>query len=257
LPDFVVTSIIRYAISNGIFYEPSPGVIAHTAASARLATDRDIHDYSRMASAEISSLLVAIPEMVAQKQELKDDGPSSAAPIAFPGYNNIFEYFGTKPEAAQRYFTFLAARSRFPRWSADFLVEAWDWKSLGEGPVVDVGGSAGSSSIVLAKALPNVKFVVQDNSAEALQGGEALTKSQNLQERITFSEHDFFTPQPVKAKAFLFKNILHDWPHADCVKMIRALLPALEEGAHVLVGESIMPDPPASRISAWDDHAIR
>ncbi|MCJ1251160.1 hypothetical protein MMC30_008391 [Trapelia coarctata] len=257
LPDVIVTSTIRYAISNGIFCETVPGVIAHTAASARLASDADIHDYAVMCAAEISELLVNMPETVIQKQALKEKGPASASNVAYPEYVNIFEYFGKNPEAAQRYFTFLAARGRLPRWSPSCLVMAWDWASVGAGPVVDVGGSVGLTSLVLAQAFPSINLVSQDISVEAIKEGEALVISSDLQHRVTFSHHDFFTPQPVAAKAYIFKNILHDWPDADCVRMIKALLPALEDGAHVLVAESIMPDPPATRIGAWDDRAIR
>jgi tRNA G46 methylase TrmB len=43
------------------------------------------------------------------------------------------------------------------------LLPGFDWASLKKGDlVVDVGGGVGSSTLVLAKQYPDLKFVVQD-----------------------------------------------------------------------------------------------
>jgi hypothetical protein len=43
------------------------------------------------------------------------------------------------------------------------IIVGFDWKSLPAGAlVVDVGGGIGSSTMRLAKAYPNIKFIVQD-----------------------------------------------------------------------------------------------
>ena len=43
--------------------------------------------------------------------------------------------------------------------------QGFDWKSLPKnGIVVDVGGGVGSSSLVIARANPDLKVVVQDRS---------------------------------------------------------------------------------------------
>lgn len=64
----------------------------------------------------------------------------------------------------------------------------------------------------------------------------------DLQGRIEFMTHDFFHPQPVKgADVYLLRWILHDWPDAYCVKILRALRPALKKNVRVLVAEAVMP----------------
>ena len=45
---------------------------------------------------------------------------------------------------------------------AAFLIESFNWASLGGGKVVDIGGSSGGVSILLAEAFPHLNFVVQD-----------------------------------------------------------------------------------------------
>lgn len=138
LPELITTRIIRYAIANGVLCEEPVGVIKHTAASARLAIDRDMHNFCLMWSAEISSILVKLPEALARKQALGDKGPASAANIAFPEYVDLFDYFEKRTDAAQRYSTYLASRAKIPCWSASYLIRACDWDSVGSGTVVDV-----------------------------------------------------------------------------------------------------------------------
>ncbi|KAH8821291.1 putative O-methyltransferase [Xylogone sp. PMI_703] len=257
LPELITSRVIRYAIANGLLHEEPIGIISHSAASARLAIDRNMHNYCLMWSSEISSLLVKLPEALARKQAYGDKAPEAAANLAFPEYMSLFDYFEKRTDAAQRYSTYLASRAQIPCWSADYLVKAWDWSSIGSGTVVDVGGSAGLTSVILAQAYPSIHIVNQDLSLEALKEGEAEIKKLGLDFRISFAHHDFFTPQTVSAKAYIFKSILHDWSDEACVKIIRALLPALADDAHVLVAECLMPHPPALRASAWEYEAKR
>jgi hypothetical protein len=43
-----------------------------------------------------------------------------------------------------------------------------------------------------------------------------------------------FEPQPVQADIYMLKWILHDWPDAESVAILRALRPALRPGARVV-----------------------
>ena len=42
------------------------------------------------------------------------------------------------------------------------VVKAYDWSSLGEAVVVDVGGSSGAIALEIVKAFPSIRAVVQD-----------------------------------------------------------------------------------------------
>lgn len=56
----------------------------------------------------------------------------------------------------------------------------------------------------------------------------------DLANRVSFSEHDLFKPQPVAADIYILKLILHDWPTNECIAIIRSLIPALKIGSRVL-----------------------
>lgn len=88
-------------------------------------------------------------------------------------------------------------------------------------------------------------------------GRRIIAQDADLQQRITFREHDFFHPQPVQADVYFFRHVLHDWSDADCIRIIQALVPALKDGARVLVSEGVMPEPPATRSALLEDKQVR
>lgn len=125
--------------------------------------------------------------------------------------------------------------------AASFLAEGFDWASLGEATVVDVGGSSGGVSILLAERFPALNFVVQDLS-EAIEGAAEKVPT-NVARRIRFMTHDFFTDQTVVAKVYLLRAIFHNWPDAYCVKILQKLIPALQDGAKIIINDSLLPEP--------------
>lgn len=68
------------------------------------------------------------------------------------------------------------------------------------------------------------------------EAGPAFAKNvpEELKSRVRFQAHDFFTPQTVQADIYMIKLILHDWPDAESVKILRGLIPALRPGSKVL-----------------------
>jgi hypothetical protein len=96
-----------------------------------------------------------------------------------------------------------------------------------------------------AQEFPSLSFVVQDISNHMLSQARG-TANQDLEGRVTFQQHDFFTPQPVHdANAFLLRQCLHNYNDRDCVKILRGLVPALERchpGTPLLANEIILPE---------------
>jgi 6-hydroxytryprostatin B O-methyltransferase len=72
-----------------------------------------------------------------------------------------------------------------------------------------------------------------------------------------FVSHDFYTPQTTKADIYILRHILHDWADGDVVRILQNLLPALTDGARVLVSEGVVPEPPAKRMNTLDEKQIR
>jgi SAM-dependent methyltransferase len=123
------------------------------------------------------------------------------------------------------------------------LAEHYPWDSIGNGTVVDVGGSKGHISVLLAQRYPDLNFVVQD-LPEALTGAAEAVPSE-VADRIKFQEHDFFMPQTVQADVYLFRNIFHNWPDAFAINILQQLVPALRKGSRIVIHDYLLPRPGA------------
>ena len=111
--------------------------------------------------------------------------------------------------------------------------------------------------MALAKRLPNARLIVQDINVEGMKmGQELIAKDALLNDRITFMKHSFFEPQRTSADIYFFKHVLHDWSDQDCIKIIRALVPALKDGARILVMEGVLPRSSVGRTALLEDMQV-
>lgn len=125
--------------------------------------------------------------------------------------------------------------------SPSFLVQGYPWDKVGNGTVVDVGGSKGKISMLLAQQYPGLKCTVQDLPEMIADAAEKLPS--DLQGRIEFQAYDFFTPQTKQADLYLFRNIFHNWSDSHAVKILKALTNALQPGAKIVINEYLLPEP--------------
>ena len=101
-------------------------------------------------------------------------------------------------------------------------------------------------SAFLAQKFPSLRFVVQDLPATTAEIGPATAYMLpgDVKERVTLMEHDFFEPQPVQgADVYMFRFVFHNWSDEYCLKILRALVPAMRPGAKVVVNDHCMPEP--------------
>ena len=123
-------------------------------------------------------------------------------------------------------------------YSLRHLTDGYAWDSIHSGVVVDVGGSHGDASFALARKYPGLSLIVQD-LAEVV----ANTKEEEGL-NVKFMAHDFFEEQPVKnADVYLYRCTFHNWPDKYCIKILKALVPALKRGACVLIMDLVLPLP--------------
>ncbi|KAK8064426.1 hypothetical protein PG994_007064 [Apiospora phragmitis] len=105
------------------------------------------------------------------------------------------------------------------------------------------GGGGGHFARDLAEVYPAFSVIVQDLPRVIRQTVEDQKNSPGSGS-ITYQAHNFFAEQPVKnADVYFMRHIFHNHPDAECVKILEALLPALKQGARVLVSEYIVPPP--------------
>jgi hypothetical protein len=99
---------------------------------------------------------------------------------------------------------------------------------------------------------------VQDISSHMLSEAQGIA-IQDLEGRLTFQQHDFFNPQPVHdASAFLLRQCLHNYNDRDCIKILRGVVPALEQcnpGTPLLINDIILPE--SSTMTRHEERHIR
>ncbi|KAF9016933.1 O-methyltransferase [Hymenopellis radicata] len=126
----------------------------------------------------------------------------------------------------------------------DVILRGFKWHDLPKGSVlVDVGGGVGSSSLLIAKANPHLKVVVQDREAVTKES-EAFWKLSYpeaiSQDRVKFQAHDFFEPQPDNnATVYMMRFITHDWSNRKARQILQSVRAGARPDTRLIVIETI------------------
>jgi O-methyltransferase domain/Dimerisation domain len=107
--------------------------------------------------------------------------------------------------------------------------------------LIDIGGSAGLLSIMVAKHHSHMNCITWDLPAIAPIANEAIQHFQ-LQNQIKTGTGDFFKDQFPNADIVVMGNILHDWSEQIKLMLMRKAYDALPSGGAYVVIENIIDD---------------
>jgi hypothetical protein len=98
---------------------------------------------------------------------------------------------------------------------------------------------------------------VQDISNDQLSTAQVG----DLKDRVSLQQYDYFTPQSVRdAGVYVYRNTFHNHNDTDCIKMLQALIPALEDRddeATLLINEVIVPERAGGNITRAEENQLR
>ncbi|OTA98974.1 hypothetical protein M426DRAFT_257799 [Hypoxylon sp. CI-4A] len=228
----LVRRLLRHAITMRILKEPEPGTVAHTKISKFLARP----EISAWATFESHDTWPAIPKKWPSSQEANETGFA----LANQG-KSVFDVLGSDPEAAMRFVGGMKSLDYVPGCGDAYVAKAYDWASLGDVQIVNVGGQRGSVAMDLASKFKNTKLLVQD-SAMIVEGADSAVPDQ-LRERVQFMKHELFATQTVQADVYFFRMVLRSWGDKYAVNILKAQIPALRPGAKILIQDACMPEP--------------
>ncbi|KAF1948504.1 O-methyltransferas-like protein [Byssothecium circinans] len=241
--------ILRLLISRRYFAEPEPNHFTQSSLTIVYAQDENIKaagDYQSDEQFQASS------EVAKSFQNGKKSAFEQRHGMS------MFEYYKEHPKKGARFASAMKGISKLHRQITE-IENGFGWADLKDKKLVDVGGGSGHVSIALARAFPNLNIVVQDSNVAMLDQAQSSQDLSDIKDRMTWSEYDFFTPQPIaNAGAYLMRQIIHNWGDDDCVRILQALVPALEKsapGTPLLINDSIIPAPGST--TRWDEHVIR
>ncbi|KAF7373911.1 hypothetical protein MSAN_00603500 [Mycena sanguinolenta] len=129
---------------------------------------------------------------------------------------------------------------------ANLTLDAFPWHNLPkDSVVVDVAGGVGWASLILARAHPHLRFVIEDQAQVVSHGNEIWERESPeaiTSGRVHFEVHDLFAPQPVRdASIFLMRLVLHDWHFNDARKILRHLRAAATPDTVLVILDHILP----------------
>jgi hypothetical protein len=122
----------------------------------------------------------------------------------------------------------------------------------GCGHVVDVGGGHGALVLALLRQHPAMRATVYD-LAHAASGAEDAFVAAGLSDRAEFVTGDFFDRVPSGGDAYVLKSVLHDWPDAECARILASCRAAMSDRGRLFVIERLATLPLATTPSdrAW------
>ncbi|KAL0937797.1 o-methyltransferase [Colletotrichum truncatum] len=251
--------VLRHGMTARIFREPSPGVIAHTAASRLLAEDQTLQDWvgynledNFPASAHVLQALKAYPEATSLTR--------TGFNVAFNTVDKepMFVTFGKDPARAKRFGGAMVSLTGGEGYEVRHLVDSYDFGDVDAkgGTLVDIGGSQGFVCVDLAKKWKNMKFVVQDLQKTIDSAPKPVSDDAQIAKRVEFMAHDFFTEQVVKnADVYFFRWIMHNYSTPYAVSILKNLVPAMKPGAKVVIKDHCLREP--GQETPWDERIIR
>ncbi|EPQ51546.1 S-adenosyl-L-methionine-dependent methyltransferase [Gloeophyllum trabeum ATCC 11539] len=136
------------------------------------------------------------------------------------------------------------------------LAKAYPWETLPEDTVLcDVGGGNGHASLIVLKSFPHVKAIIQDQE-HVVSTGKALWSRECPgaleKDRVAFVPIDFFRDTPVRdCDIYYARHVLHDWPDAECVKILANIRKAMKPSSRVLIHEYIYQNVSPTRTQAY------
>ena len=153
------------------------------------------------------------------------------------------------PDRSSRFADTMSMMSSGPSFGPEYLLEEVPMMAkVGPMTFVDIGVSQGSFGIAVAQRCPGAHCIVQDLPDTVALADARLAPE--LQGRVEFMVHGSFVEQPVKgADVYFLRWVFHDWSDKYCIKILQCLIPALKDGARVIVSEMAVPPPGALPIS--------
>jgi O-methyltransferase domain/Dimerisation domain len=160
---------------------------------------------------------------------------------------SVWEYRREHPDEAVVFDRAMTAQSGIV---ADAITRAYDFS--GSATVVDVGGGRGGLLAAILARYPSVRGVLFDQPDVVAGAGELLAAAY-VADRCSMIGGSFFDAVPDGGDTYLLKAVIHDWPDAEAVEIMRTCRRAVPVHGTLLLVEQLLDDGPDARRTAFSD----
>lgn len=157
---------------------------------------------------------------------------------AFEKVHNIpaFEWFKKNPKEAE---IFNKANSFKAGFSHGVIAKEYDFTGINT--LTDVGGGFGSLMVEILKINSHMRGIVAE-LPETIAHVDEIIKTNNLENRMSAVECDFFKNIPGGSDAYLFSHIVHDWPDDKCITILKNCRKVIASEGKLLIAEDVIPE---------------
>nr|P0CT90.1 RecName: Full=3-O-methyltransferase 2; Short=Mtrase 2 [Phanerochaete chrysosporium RP-78] len=250
--------VLRFLATKHVYREVRPNVYANNRLSVKLMSSDPVSCNVGVCTGELFQAATAAWDTLSDKEYGPSYLPTKTAFRKVHGAT-FFEYYETH------------VRLNLPRFSGamvgwgnitdrGLLPQMYEWQRLEPGATIcDVGGNNGHATLDLVKEYPMISVIVQD--LESLRPRWSDLWARELPDaiqdgRTSFVPIDFFRDIPVRnCDVYYIRHILHDWPDASCVQILRNVKEAMQPSSRVLIHEYVLQQTTRDDVTVENDSA--
>ncbi|KAG2124435.1 O-methyltransferase-domain-containing protein [Suillus clintonianus] len=235
--------VLRALSLKGCFKEVKRDVFANTRLSLILKSSSDAGCCVQIHQ-EIPKYGVVLYESMVDKEFARSEGVDGAPRVFACRKDGSEEDFWKmlKADEERRIIFQRGMMGHTEVFGSSALLHHYPWDSVSS--VVDIASGTGAISIPLTKMFPHLKITNQDLPEILVQAQHAWeTKAPEalVEGRVELVPFNFFEESPVVGKdVYYLRNILHDWPDADCTTILRSIRKAMESNSRVLIHDCVL-----------------
>jgi O-methyltransferase domain/Dimerisation domain len=232
--------LLRALITRGIFRQRRDGRYDLTPLADTLRSDADV-------SMAALARFLGSPQHREHWSHLTDAVRTGRSVVPALRGKPVFEYLVDEPEFAG---IFNDAMTSISELAIAPLIAAYDFNPYAT--IVDVGGGHGRLLAAILGATPHSRGILFD-LPQVVAGAPAVLAEQHVADRVRIAEGSFFDTVPEGGDAYVLKNVIHDWPDDDAVRILGNVRRAAATGKTLLLVEGVLPGHDREFSGNWVD----
>lgn len=145
-----------------------------------------------------------------------------------------YDFLMSNPDYAAVFFQGMGSISGT---ETDPILEAYDFSQFDK--IVDVGGGRGTLLAGALKRAPKAQGILFD-APYSTADAPPIFEQAGVTDRATIENGSFFEAMPEGASAYMLKHILHDFPEAECLAILKNIRGSIAPNGKLLVMEYVL-----------------